>query len=83
MKLLNFVKKIKVIEDAATAFGARIKRKYIGSFNNSTSVFSFYANKIITGGEGGVVTTNDKKIADKVRVLSKMGINKDPWSRKK
>ncbi len=76
-------KKIKVIEDAATAFGARIKRKYIGSFNNSTSVFSFYANKIITGGEGGVVTTNDKKIADKVRVLSKMGINKDPWSRKK
>ena len=45
--------------------------------------FLVYANKIITGGEGGVVTTNDKKIADKVRVLSKIGINKDPWSRKK
>ena len=55
----------------------------VGSSNNSTAVFSFYANKIITSGEGGVVTTNNKKIADKVRLLSKMGINRDPWTRKK
>ena len=85
VKINNFCKnkKIILIEDAATAFGAKINNKFIGSFNNSTAVFSFYANKIITSGEGGVVTTNNKKIADKVRLLTKMGINRDPWTRKK
>lgn len=84
-KINSFCKKKKIvlIEDAATAFGAKINKKYIGSFNDSTAVFSFYANKIITGGEGGVVTTNNKKVADKVRLLSKMGINRDPWTRKR
>lgn len=83
-KISYFCKKknISLIEDAATAFGAKINNKFVGSFKNSTAVFSFYANKIITCGEGGVVTTNDKKIADKIRLLSKMGINKDPWIRK-
>lgn len=84
-KINSFCKKKKIvlIEDAATAFGAKIDKKYIGSFNDSTAVFSFYANKIITGGEGGVVTTNNKKIANKVRLLSKMGIDRDPWTRKR
>ena len=60
-------KKIKIIEDAATAFGAKINNKRIGSFNDSIAVFSFYANKIITTGEGGVVTLNNTKIAKKIR----------------
>lgn len=74
-------KKIKVIEDAATAFGAKIGKQRVGSFNNSIAVFSFYANKIITTGEGGVVTLNDNKIAKKIRNLISCGIDKDPWQR--
>ena len=74
-------KKIKVIEDAATAFGAKINNKNIGSFNNSIAVFSFYANKIITTGEGGVITLNDNKIAKKIRNLISCGIDKNPWQR--
>ena len=50
-------------------------------FNNSIAVFSFYANKIITTGEGGVVTLNDNKIAKKIRNLISCGIDKDPWQR--
>ena len=74
-------KKIKVIEDAATAFGAKVKNKYIGSYNDSIAVFSFYANKVITTGEGGVVTTNNNNLAKKVRNLISCGIDKDPWQR--
>ena len=53
-----------VIEDAAEAHGAEYKGKKAGSFGHA-SCFSFYANKIITTGEGGMVVTNDEKIADK------------------
>ena len=74
-------KKIKVIEDAATAFGAKVKNKYIGSYNDSIAVFSFYANKVITTGEGGMVTTNNNNLAMKVRNLISCGIDKDPWQR--
>lgn len=74
-------KKIKVIEDAATAFGAKLKNKYIGAYNDSIAVFSFYANKVITTGEGGIVTTNNNNLAKKVRNLISCGIDKDPWQR--
>tara|TARA_B100000029_G_scaffold514198_1_gene616091 strand:+ start:3 stop:1091 length:1089 start_codon:yes stop_codon:yes gene_type:complete len=74
-------KNIKVIEDAATAFGAKLNNKNIGSFNNSIAVFSFYANKIITTGEGGVITLNNNRIAKKIRNLISCGIDKDPWQR--
>jgi len=74
-------KKIKVIEDAATAFGAKINGKMIGSFNHSITIFSFYANKIITTGEGGIITLNNEKLAKKIKNLISCGINKDPWKR--
>ena len=74
-------KKIKLIEDCATAFGAKIKNNYVGSFNHSISVFSFYANKIITTGEGGAITTNNSIYAKKIKNLIYCGINKDPWNR--
>ena len=57
-----------LIEDAAEAQGARYEGKPAGSLGNVAS-FSFYANKIITTGEGGMVTTNDRAIADKARKL--------------
>ena len=57
-----------VIEDAAEAHGAIYKGRKIGSIGNA-ACFSFYANKIITTGEGGMVTTNDKKLAEKMQLL--------------
>src|SRR5262249_56949234 len=51
-----------VVEDAAEAHGARYKGQPAGSLGRAAS-FSFYANKIVTTGEGGMVTTNDAEIA--------------------
>lgn len=55
-----------LIEDAAEAHGAEYNGKKVGSFGD-VSCFSFYANKIITTGEGGMVVTNNDKIAEKCR----------------
>lgn len=54
--------KLKIIEDAAEAHGATYKSKKCGSFGD-VSCFSFYANKIISTGEGGMILTNSKRIA--------------------
>lgn len=69
-KILSVAKKyhLYVVEDAAEAHGAEYKGKKIGSIGN-IACFSFYANKIITTGEGGMLTTNDKKIAEVAREL--------------
>ena len=60
-----------LIEDACQAHAARINEKPVGSFG--TGCFSFYATKNITTGEGGMVTTNDPKIAASVRLLRNHG----------
>ncbi len=57
-----------IIEDAAEAHGAEYKGKKCGSFG-AFGCFSFYANKIITTGEGGMVVTDDPRLADKARRL--------------
>ncbi len=57
-----------VIEDAAEAHGAEYKGKKAGSLGD-IGCFSFYANKIITTGEGGMITTNNKEYADRARSL--------------
>jgi perosamine synthetase len=59
---------IAVIEDAAEAHGAEYKGKKCGGLG-TFGCFSFYANKIITTGEGGMVVTNDPRLADKARRL--------------
>ncbi len=65
-KILKILKKknIKIIEDAAEVIGQKYFKKKCGSFGH-VSTFSFYANKHITSGEGGMILTNDKKIFDK------------------
>lgn len=60
-----------VIEDAAEAHGALYKGKKIGSLGD-IGCFSFYANKIITTGEGGMVVTNNKQIAERARLLGSL-----------
>lgn len=71
---------VRVIEDAAHAFPARLGSAMVGSLGDITC-FSFYANKTITTGEGGMLTTNDEAIARRVRVMRLHGIDRDVWNR--
>jgi len=69
-----------VIEDAAHAIEAIYKNKKIGNIGH-VSAFSFYPTKNLTTIEGGMVTTNDKELEEKMRILSLHGISKDAWKR--
>lgn len=71
--ILNIARenKIPVIEDAAESHGARYKNKIVGSLGD-LACFSFYGNKILAVGEGGMVTTNNKKLAEQIRSLSNL-----------
>jgi dTDP-4-amino-4,6-dideoxygalactose transaminase/acetyltransferase-like isoleucine patch superfamily enzyme len=62
-----------IIEDAAQAHGARVGDQPVGSFG--TAVFSLYATKNVTCGEGGVVTSNDDGIAERLRLLRNQGMS--------
>jgi perosamine synthetase len=61
-------KKIKIIEDSAEMIGQKYFKKNCGAFGD-LSTFSFYANKHITTGEGGMILTNDEKIYNKCKSL--------------
>ncbi len=63
-----------VIEDAAEMHGQKYRDRPCGSFG-AVSVFSFYANKIVTTGEGGMIVTNDDTIAEKCRTLRNLCFN--------
>ena len=67
LKIAN-KKKIAIIEDAAEMIGQKYNGKICGSFGK-ISTFSFYANKHITTGEGGMILTNDKKLYEKCKSL--------------
>jgi perosamine synthetase len=62
-----------VVEDAAEAHGAEVDQQRVGSLGK-VGVFSFYGNKIITTGEGGMVTTNDADLAGRMRYLKDHGM---------
>jgi dTDP-4-amino-4,6-dideoxygalactose transaminase len=82
-------KDIAVVEDAAHAVGSSYQGKSIGSdFLSSrypklrrATAFSFYANKNMTTGEGGMITTADDELAQQMRILSLHGMSKDAWKR--
>jgi perosamine synthetase len=61
-----------VVEDAAQAHGARVGGRAVGSFG--LGCFSFYATKNITTGEGGIITTDDAHLADRLRLLRNQGM---------
>lgn len=69
-----------VVEDAAHAFPAHRDGRTAGTFGR-TGVFSFYANKTITTGEGGMVCTDEQEIADRIRVMRLHGIDREAWRR--
>jgi len=89
-EIMKIAKKHKlwVIEDSAEAIGAEFKEKRTGSFN--IGCFSFFPTKNLTTGEGGMVTTNDKNLIQKIKTLMGHGIpkmtdqrikEKKPWHR--
>ncbi|AZO94020.1 DegT/DnrJ/EryC1/StrS family aminotransferase [Halocella sp. SP3-1] len=67
-----------VIEDCAEAHGAEYKGKKVGSFGD-ISCFSFFGNKIITTGEGGMCLTNNQELKEKMRIIRDHGM--DPQKR--
>jgi len=81
-KILKIARKYKlfVIEDAAHALGSSYYGRKIGTVGDLTC-FSFYASKNITTGEGGMVTSNNKRFTEKIKLLSLHGISSDAWER--
>lgn len=72
--------KLKIIEDAAHAFGAEYKGRKIGSIGDLTA-FSFYVTKNLITGEGGMVTTDNKEYADFIQLYALHGMSKGAWKR--
>ncbi|MHB8580203.1 MAG: DegT/DnrJ/EryC1/StrS family aminotransferase, partial [Ignavibacteriaceae bacterium] len=64
-----------LIEDCAEAFGSTYKKKHVGTFGD-LATFSFYGNKTITTGEGGMVVTNDETLYDRAYHLKMHGLAK-------
>ncbi|MER1940093.1 DegT/DnrJ/EryC1/StrS family aminotransferase [Castellaniella sp. FW104-16D08] len=73
--------KLKVVEDAAHALPATWKGRKIGSLESDATVFSFYANKTMTTGEGGMLITRDSELAKRARIMRLHGISRDAFDR--
>jgi len=72
---------LKVVEDAAHALPATWAGTLIGQLQSDVTVFSFYANKTITTGEGGMVVTRNPELARRMQVMRLHGINRDAFDR--
>lgn len=81
--ILGIAKKhgLKVVEDAAHALPTTCGGRLVGSLESDVAVFSFYANKTITTGEGGMLVTRDPEIAKRAKVMRLHGINRDAFDR--
>lgn len=65
-----------LIEDCAEAFGSYYKKQHVGTFGD-IATFSFYGNKTITTGEGGMVTTQNQTIYERMKHLKNQGVDKN------
>jgi dTDP-4-amino-4,6-dideoxygalactose transaminase len=72
---------LKVIEDAAHALPAHRDGRLIGAWDSDACVFSFYANKTITTGEGGMLVTRNLDIARRARLMRAHGLDRDAFDR--
>lgn len=73
--------RLKVVEDAAHAFPTRYKGRLIGTLDTDVTVFSFYANKTMTTGEGGMVVSRDPELRQRMKVMRLHGISRDAFDR--
>jgi dTDP-4-amino-4,6-dideoxygalactose transaminase len=82
-RLLTLAKQngLKVMEDAAHALPTTCDGRLIGKLESDVTVFSFYATKTITTGEGGMVVTRDPETAKRMRVMRLHGISRDAFDR--
>ena len=71
---------LRVIEDAAHALPSEYRGKRVGQISEFTC-FSFYATKTLTSGEGGMITTDNSTVADRMRLMRLHGIERDAWKR--
>jgi dTDP-4-amino-4,6-dideoxygalactose transaminase len=74
-------KGIAIVEDAAHALPTTAGGQLIGTLGTDATVFSFYATKTVTTGEGGMVVTHKRQIAERVRIMRLHGINRDVFDR--
>ena len=65
-----------VIEDCAEAFGTRISERHVGTFGDAAT-FSFFGNKTITTGEGGMVIARDPEVAERIALLKNQGVSSE------
>ena len=72
---------VQVVEDAAHALPATHSGRIVGQLPSAASVFSFYANKTMTTGEGGMVVTKNEGMAARMRVMRLHGISRDAFER--
>jgi len=72
---------LRVVEDAAHAFPTRYQGRLVGTLDSDITVFSFYANKTMTTGEGGMVIVRDPELARRIRLMRLHGISQDAFDR--
>ncbi|MDB5790098.1 MAG: UDP-4-amino-4,6-dideoxy-N-acetyl-beta-L-altrosamine transaminase, partial [Massilia sp.] len=72
---------LRVVEDAAHAFPTRYRGRLVGTLDSDITVFSFYANKTMTTGEGGMVVVRDPGLARRIRLMRLHGISQDAFDR--
>ncbi|MDH4062146.1 MAG: DegT/DnrJ/EryC1/StrS family aminotransferase [Aquincola sp.] len=72
---------LKVVEDAAHALPTTCSGALVGTLTSDATVFSFYANKTITTGEGGMLVTRDAALAQRAKVMRLHGMNRDAFDR--
>lgn len=72
---------LKVVEDAAHALPSTVGGKLVGTLGSDATVFSFYANKTITTGEGGMLVTRDRELAKRAKVMRLHGMSRDAFDR--
>ena len=72
---------LKIVEDAAHALPTTFKGTLVGQIDSDVTVFSFYANKTMTTGEGGMVITKNQSLAKRIRVMRLHGISRDAFDR--
>lgn len=82
-KIIEIARKydLGIIEDAAHALPTTSNGKIIGTLETDASVFSFYATKTITTGEGGMIVTQNQELAERCRIMRLHGISRDVFDR--
>jgi dTDP-4-amino-4,6-dideoxygalactose transaminase len=83
LEILDIARKhgLRVVEDAAHALPTTLEKELIGTLGSDATVFSFYANKTMTTGEGGMLVTRNAELAKRAKVMRLHGMNRDAFDR--